>query len=198
MTPYLSAAVEGDVDAAIVRRLSADVGVSIGSVHVKHGKQNVRSRIASYNAASRQIPFLVLVDLDGDYDCAPALIADWLPEREARLCFRVAVRAVEAWLLGDRHRIANFLRVKQRDIPAAPEQIAYPKRTLVDIARASSSSDVRADIVPRPGSGRVVGPAYPSRLIEFVSSPAGWRPEAAAEVCESLRRAREALRLFTS
>jgi len=189
--------VEGDLDAAVVRRLAADVGVNVGSVHVKHGKRNVRSRIASYNAASRQIPFLVLVDLDRDYDCAPALIAAWLPHREEQLCFRVAVRAVEAWLLGDRARMASFLRVKQRDIPPAPEQIADPKRTLVEVASASSSRDLRADVVPRIGSGRIVGPAYSSRMIEFVTSAGGWRPEAAAESCDSLRRAREALSLFT-
>lgn len=193
MIPYLSGAVEGDVDAAVIRRLMAEADIGVGTVHVKRGKQNVRSRIASYNAASRQVPFLVLVDLDSDYDCAPALIADWLPHREAGLCFRVAVRALEAWLLGDRTRIASFLRVRQREIPAEPEQIAAPKRALIEIARSSSNSDIRADIVPRPGSGRVVGPAYASRMIEFVASPDGWRPEAAAEVCDSLRRARQAL-----
>ena len=196
MTPYLSAAVEGDVDAAVVRRLATDVGVNVGSVHVKYGKQNIRSRIASYNLASRRIPFLVLVDLDADYDCAPALIAGWLPHREEQLCFRVAVRAVEAWLLGDRARMASFLRVTQRDIPSAPERIMDPKRALVEIARASSSRELRTDIVPRAGSGRVVGPAYSSRMIEFITSSTGWRPDAAAESCDSLRRAREALLTF--
>src|ERR1051325_297626 len=161
MIPYLSAVVEGDVDAAVVRRLVLEAGIGVGSMHVKRGKQNVRSRIVSYNAASRQMPFFVLVDLDADYECAPALIADWLPDREVNLCFRIAVRAVEAWLLGDRARIASFFRVKQRDIPAYPEQLAAPKRMLVEIARE------------------------------------GWRPEVAAEVCDSLRRARQSLFRFT-
>jgi hypothetical protein len=193
MIPYLSAVVEGDVDAAVVRRLVLEAGIGVGSMHVKRGKQNVRSRIVSYNAASRQMPFFVLVDLDSDYDCAPALIADWLPDGEEKLCFRIAVRAVEAWLLGDRARIASFFRVKQRDIPAYPEQIVAPKRILVEIARRSTSSAIRADVVPRPGSGRIVGQAYSSRLIEFITSREGWRPEVAAEVCDSLRCARQAL-----
>jgi hypothetical protein len=190
MTAYISSVVEGVVDAAVVRRLLGHAGLET-RVYVRDGKQNVRSRIGGYNAASRQIPFLVLVDLDDDYDCAPALIADWLPDREPGLWFRVAVRAIEAWLLGDRQRLASFLRVKQSAIREDPEALDNPKRAVVDIARSSSSGDIRFDMVPRPGSGRAVGPAYTSRLIEYATNM--WRPEVAAESCDSLRRVLNAL-----
>ncbi len=189
---YISAVVEGDVDAAVIRRLADEAGLGIIEVHVKHGKANVRNRIASYNKAAKYSPFVVLVDLDREYDCAPDLIADWLPQSESQLCLRVAVRAIEAWLLADRERAAKFLRVKRGSIPTAPEDLENPKKALVDIARTSSSQNLRADIVPRPGSGREVGPAYPSRLIDFVNAQHGWRPDAAAEASASLARARRA------
>jgi hypothetical protein len=193
MTTYMSAVVEGDVDDVVVRRLIAEAGMDVSTVHVKYGKQNVRTRIASYNAAARQVPFFVLVDLDREYGCAPELIADWLPTPAPQLYIRVAVRAVEAWLLGDRQRIASFLRVKPAAITDVPEALLDPKRALVDLARLSTSRAIREDVVPRSRSGRTVGPAYSSRLIEFVTSPIGWRPQVAAETCDSLRRARSAL-----
>jgi hypothetical protein len=193
MSNSVAAVVEGDVDAAVVRRLAADAGLEISTMHVKGGKQKVRARINGYNSAARYSPFVVLVDLDRDYACAPDLIADWLPDREPLLCFRIAVRAVEAWLLANRERAAKFLRIPKARIEEIPEAIADPKRTLVDIARGSMSRDVREDIVPRDGSGRQVGAAYLSRLIEFVNGASGWRPEVAAANCDSLARARKAL-----
>ena len=42
-------------------------------------------------------------------------------------------------------------------------------------------------MVPRDGSGRSVGPAYASRMIEYVEG--FWRPEVAAHRADSLRRA---------
>lgn len=197
MTPFISAVVEGDVDAAVIRRLAAEAAVAVGSVHVKWGKQNVRSRIGGYNSAARHSPFVVLVDLDREHDCAPELVREWVPAPESLLLFRVAVRAVESWLLGDRERAARFFRVRRSKIPDNPEAMLDPKRTLVEIARGSSSSDVRADVVPRAGSGRSVGEAYSARLIEFINAKNGWRPDVAAERCDSLARARRSLTAFS-
>lgn len=198
MNATISAVVEGDLDAAVIRRLAREAGLHLASVHVKRGKQNIRSRISGYNAAAQHTPFVVLVDLDREYDCAPELIREWLPERASLLRFRVAVRAIEAWLLGDRERVARFLRVKQSSIPVAPETALDPKRTLVEIARHSTNADVRADLVPRAGSGRTVGEAYSARLIAFVTRPDGWRSDVAAERCDSLARAKRALTDFAA
>jgi hypothetical protein len=110
------------------------------------------------------------------------------------MCFRVAVRELEAWLMSDRQRIASFLGVSIAKVPRAPETLDYPKETMVDLARQSRSRDIREDMVPRPGSGRHVGPAYAARMIEYATSfDRGWRPEVAADHAPSLRRAREAL-----
>jgi hypothetical protein len=192
MSALISAVVEGDTDAALIRRLGTEWGLPIATVHVKGGKHNIRSRISGYNAAARLSPFVVLVDLDTEHDCAPELIQEWLPEREPRLCFRVAVRAMEAWLLADRERVARFLRVPRARIPSDPETLRDPKRSLVDIARASSSRDIHEDLVPRPGSGRAVGQAYSSRLIDFIRDD--WRPSIAAAESDSLARASAALK----
>ena len=108
------------------------------------------------------------------------------------MCFRIAVREIEAWLLADRRALAEFLEVPLARVPAAPERVADPKRAMVGLAARSRSMDVRRDMVPRPGSGREVGEAYDARLIEFVQRR--WRPEEAAKRSESLRRALACLR----
>lgn len=94
MSTSVSAVVEGDLDAAVVRRLAADAGLMIATIHVRGGKQNIRRRIDGYDMAARYSPFVVLVDLDREYGCAPDLVVDWLPNRQPHMCFRVAVRAV--------------------------------------------------------------------------------------------------------
>lgn len=187
----VTAAVEGIVDEAVVRTLLNHVGVTPGDVHGKNGKAHLCQRIPGYNNAARHAPWIVLVDLDRDADCAPPLRRAWLSHPAPYMCFRVAVRAVEAWLLADGERIASFLRVARQRIPTDPEGLENPKETMVNLALQSRRRDVREDMVPRPGSGRSVGPAYSSRLIEFAANY--WRPQVAVEQCDSLRRATECL-----
>jgi hypothetical protein len=188
----ISAAVEGIVDETVARTLISFAGGSPGRVHGKQGKPFLQRRIGGYNAAAEHAPWMVLIDLDNDHVCAPPLRACWLPQLAPRLCFRVAVRAVEAWLLADAERIATFLHVARGKVPTDPEILDNPKATMVALARSSRRSDVREDMVPREGSGRPVGAAYSSRLIEFASS--SWRPGIAAKRAESLRRAIDCLK----
>jgi hypothetical protein len=188
----ISSAVEGPVDEAVLRRLIKEEGATAGPVHGKMGKQHLRERIGSYNHAAQFAPWVVLVDLDQSFDCAPHLRSDWLPIPASRMHLRVAVREVETWLLADRVAIARFLGVNLDQVPPEPETILDPKRTMVDLAHASRHRDVREDMVPRPGSGRTVGPAYSARLIEFAQGP--WQPAEAGSRCDSLRRCRECLR----
>lgn len=183
----ISAAVEGIVDEAVVRRLISLAGATPGTVYGKRGKLWLRQKIRSFNNAARWAAWVVLVDLDHDYDCAPPLRAEWLPQPAQHLCFRVAVREIEAWFLSDAESLAGFLRVSRNRIPADPERLDHPKAVLVDLARSSRQKAIRDDMVPRKGSGRQVGPAYASRLIEFASS--SWRPEVAAQRSDSLTRA---------
>ena len=185
------AAVEGDIDEAVVRRLIAHAGGQTGDVHGKNGKPALCQRINGYNNAARHAPWVVLVDLDNDADCAPPIRDAWLPAPAPNLCFRIAVREVEAWLMSDAQTLARYLRVGLGKIPAEPEKLAYPKDAMVDLARRSRRRDIRKDMVPREKSGRRVGPAYSSRLIEYVQEH--WKPEVAAGRAESLHRAIDCL-----
>ena len=183
----ISAAVEGIVDEAVVRTLIAHAGATPGPVYGKQGKALLRQKIAGYNNAARWAPWIVLVDLNHDGECAPPLRDAWLAQPAAHLCFRVAVRMVEAWLLADTERVAAFLGIARSKVPANPEGLDEPKTTMVNLARSSRRKAIREDMVPREGGGRQVGPAYSSRLIEFASS--SWRPDVAAARSNSLQRA---------
>jgi len=112
----VSAAVEGTVDEAIVRRIIAVAGAEPGAVYGKAGKDYLRRKINGYNNAARHSPWIVLVDLDHDADCAPALCEEWLPTAAPRLCFRVAVREAESWLIADAEALAPFLSVARRGV----------------------------------------------------------------------------------
>jgi hypothetical protein len=181
--------VEGLIDEAVVKRLITEAGGAVGPVYGKQGKKPLKAAINGYNNAGRHQPWIVLVDLDQDADCAPNLCRAWISEKSPKLCFRVAVREVEAWLLADRQSIARFLSVPVSRVPTDPESEINPKQTMVNLAAGSKRSSIREDMIPRPGSGRSVGPAYTSRLMEFVQSPAPlWRPKDAVANSQSLQR----------
>jgi hypothetical protein len=183
----ITAAVEGIVDEAVARKLVHHVGALSGDVYGKNGKRSLLQKIPGYNNAARHSPWIVVVDLDHDADCAPPFRANCLLDPAPFMCFRIAVREVEAWLLADRERIASFLQVPLKTVPVDPESLNNPKETVVNLARRSRSRNIREDLVPRLGSGRSIGPAYSSRLIEFAANQ--WRPNLAATQSSSLQRA---------
>ena len=181
-----SATVEGPTDEAILRRLVEYSGAELERVYGRSGKGFVLKNLSSYNSAARFRPWIVLVDLDRSAECAPAASAQWLPTPAERMCFRIAVREVESWLLADGEALAEYLGVKPARVPATPERLDDPKAAMVALARASRRRAIKTDMVPRPGSGRQVGPAYTSRLIEYAQGP--WRPGVAAQHAEGLDR----------
>lgn len=191
----VSVLVEGITDEAVVRRLLEYVGLTCGIVYGKSGKAALLERLPNYNRAAHFAPWLVVVDLDQDAECAPPFVRSVLPNPAHGMQLRVAVRAVEAWLLADAERLAAFLGIPVARIPANPDAEPDSKRTLVKLARRSRRRAIREDIVPREGSGGRVGPGYPGRLIEFVAATEHlWRPEVAMQRSDSLRRCVEALR----
>lgn len=185
---FITAAVEGIIDEAVVRAITDHVGLRVNAVYGNQGKDNLRQRLRAYNNAAQYSPWFVLTDLD-DEECAPPLRHRLLPEAAPNMCLRIAVREVESWLMADRSRLASFLHVSEARVPVNPEAVPDPKETMVNLARQSRLRAIREDMVPRPGSGRPTGPAYASRLIEFVSDPRrGWRCGRAATRADSLRR----------
>jgi hypothetical protein len=166
-------------------------------VYGKQGKAAIHKQMRSYNAAARHTPWIVIVDLDSEADCAPELVSDWLPISADLMHLRVAVHAVESWLLADAPRISKFLGIPLSHVPTNPDTLPDPKLTLINLARRSRSRALREDMAPRPESGRSVGPAYVSRLIEFTTDTAdGWRAMTAAQVSPSLRSCLHRLRVL--
>ncbi len=182
----LTAAVEGTVDAAVANRLAHICGADLGIVHGQSGKGNLLKNLFGYNRAAAYSPWLVLIDLDEDELCPALARLQWLPSPSTKMCFRIAVREVETWLLADQSAIAEFLHVSPSAIPSDPEELRHPKREVVRLASSSRRKDIRRDMVPRPRSCRVVGPAYSSRMAEFALLH--WRPSLAAAKSESLTR----------
>lgn len=192
---FVSGAVEGLLDEAVLRRLLQEVGCGVGPIYGKRGKEYLEKKIQGYNSAARFNPWVVLVDLDHSADCAPLLRSDWLPTLAPYMCFRVAVMGIEAWLFADQERISRFLSVRLSQIPINPDLESDPKNKMIQLAAKSRRREIREEMVPRPGSGRRVGPAYTSRLIEFVEDQVdGWRPSLAAKSSCSLNRCLRSLR----
>lgn len=190
----VTGAVEGDLDEVLLRRLAGHVGIELGKVHGRNGKHPLLQNLRGYNLAARHAPWIVLVDLDRDCDCAPVCRGQWLPEPARFMYFRIAVRACESWFLADHERLADFLGISPTRLPRDPDGLDDPKRTLVDLARGSRKWIIREHLVPRAGSGRSVGPAYTSHMIEFANDAcAGWRVDVAAERSPSLRKCLECL-----
>jgi hypothetical protein len=183
---YITIAVEGLADEPVVRKVLAAAGHHVAYAYVLHGKHALDRSLPGYNNAARHAPWVVLRDLDHDADCAPTLLTRLLPEPADLMHFRIAVRALEAWLLADAHGLSRFLGVASRFLPADPDAVGNPKRELVNLARHSRSPAIREDMVPAEGTTGKVGPAYRSRLTEFTMG--AWQPRAAAERSASLRR----------
>ena len=190
--PHLFAAVEGLIDAAIARRLARFVGFDQCTVYETGGKPRLDERLSSYDAAARHGAWLVIRDLDHDAECAADLISAKLPRVSPTMCFRVAVRAVEAWVMADSDEFARVFGVALNSLPARPDEVPDPKLAVVNLARRSRFKLVREDLVPANGLSARVGPLYNARMVEFVQMR--WRPERAASRSESLGRCLRALR----
>lgn len=160
----------------------------------ERGVDKIRLSLTKYRNASRALAHVVLVDLD-KAPCAPVLRAQWgvdtLPHA---MLFRVAVREVEAWILADRAGFASFAAIPKSKVPHAPETLADPKQTLINLVRQSRSRHLSAEIVPAQGMSMSKGPLYNERLGEFVRDK--WDVAAAMQIAPSLQRTVDCLQHF--
>ena len=189
MSVAVSAAVEGDIDESVLLRLAEENGLNISAIYGKCGKLALLRKLGGYNSAAQFAPWIIFVDLDHEHDCASKAREQWLPQIANGMCFRIAVREIEAWPLADRPRIAEFLGVPARKIPQNPDIVPDPKELIVRLAGQSRRKEIREGMVPRGGSGRRIGPLYTSRMMSFISDKSkGWRPAEASAHSDSLRR----------
>ena len=183
-------AVEGILDAAVLRKVLESVGLECGAVYGQKGKGELLKRLQGYNQAARHAPWVVVLDLDQAYSCAPDLIQQHLPTPAHWMRLRVAVRAIESWLLADAEMLGAFLYVPKGKFPPDPDALDNPKRALLDLVRRfSRKPHVQEALLPQEGAS--VGMGYNPTLIEFVH--ARWRPDVALHRSESLQRAIRAL-----
>jgi hypothetical protein len=184
----LSGVVAAKILAASRQRYSIGVRYNAG------GFGWIKKRINGFNKAAKGMPYLVVTDLDTS-ECAPLLITRWLGvPRHPNLLFRIAVREVEAWLLGCREEFSAFLGVPENRIPVKVDEIPNPKELVVNLARRSKKKGIRLDIAPQDRSTARVGPNYNGRLGCFVETK--WDPTLAKENSPSLRKMIAALDVF--
>ncbi len=187
-TIYINSAVEGELDKIVISRIIEYTGgLKISRTFVLHSKNKLIKRLKNYNEAAKntKTPWFVLVDLD-QHECAPSMLKEILPNRSLYMCFRIAVRMVEAWLIADRQGIAEFLHISQNKVPKDPENLKDPKLALINLARMSRNKSIREDIVPKPDTKAKVGPLYIPRMQEFIDNT--WNIQVAKSNAESLNR----------
>lgn len=183
----LTAVVEGQADETIVRRLAQLAGFLECKIYGREGKGFIKARRAKYSqAASFHAPYLILVDLDRDADCAPQFLRNWAVGSKPHLVFAVAVRTIETWVMADQKKFAQFFGVPEGKVPSRPEELVNPKLELINLARGSTKREIKQGIVPMNSSARE-GPLYNTLIGEFVDG-GGWRPDFAAKSSPSLER----------
>jgi len=101
----VSVAVEGMVDEVVVCHLLGYVGLVCGRVYVRSGKGALLQRLRSYNLAARFAPWLVVVDLDQDAECAPPFVRTVLPNPAPNLQLSDSLQ-----------RCVRALRIMKRDM----------------------------------------------------------------------------------
>ncbi len=186
---------EDDLSGAVLRRLFSEIrpDCEIGLAYRTGGKGNIKRRLRGFNHAAKGMAYFILVDLDADYACPPALLQDWFEhDKHPNLHFRIAVREVESWLLASRCAFSNYFGISKKIIPEIPDQVSDPKELLLKIAGKSRKKSLRDDIVPQIRTTARVGPNYNARLEEFVSQR--WDYQEAISSSESLRRTVEYLK----
>ena len=190
MEPYaISLAVEDQLSEAVLKKIlsMAEDRFFVAGCYSRRGFGYLKKNIAGFNNAAKVRPFLVLTDLDTS-ECPPVLIKEWLPHpKHHNLLFRIAVRAVEAWLLADWNGFARFLGITRKGgVYLDVESINDPKRRLIELAQKSRKRNLREAIVPGSKSDARQGPDYNGALIRFVNE--FWDIKAAMRNSISLKR----------
>jgi hypothetical protein len=153
----------------------------------------IKKNLRKFYDLARRNPVLIISDLDHGA-CAPSLRESWLKSAKIseplpeKMLFCIAQSEIESWLLADTNGIAAFLKISPTKLaPNIETSIADSKEYLVQLAKGSSSADIRNDLTPVPKSTASTGLAYNFRLAQFACN--AWNPREAATRNLSLHRA---------
>jgi hypothetical protein len=148
------------------------------------GNGYIKKNLKSFNSLAESIPTIVLTDLD-NVACASGLITNWFNFKiSTKLIFRIAVKEIETWLIGDRHNFSSFFGVPVTKIPNEVEEITNPKSFLIELAKKSRKKEIRENIPPTGTA--VFGPGYNLILQEFIMNH--WDCEKARMLSLSLNK----------
>lgn len=185
--------VEGESDKELARRLALHCGHTVRHVRVARGSGNLDTSLGKCRDAARNgVNYFVLRDTDGR--CPVELLVELAPgaQSEPGFCLRLAHRESETWLLASRQAAAAYFGFSAARIPAELEQVADPKRLLLQLCRDSRKRLIREEVVGQLSSGALVcGPLYVSYLNDFYAEH--WDIAEAMGESDSLRRAVRAL-----
>ena len=186
---YVSYAVEGKTDQPVAEKLLQASGLHLYQRTIAKGKAKLDKKLPDLNRSAVRLAWLVIRDLDQDdrNRCVPDLLVNLLDGRaNDGMCFRLAVRSIEAWLMADSKAFADFFAVR-RQLPYRVDELNDPKTSLINLCRSSRRKAIREGVPPRQDSGRRVGPEYVAIVQEFVRR--SWCPDRARRRSPSLDRA---------
>jgi hypothetical protein len=187
MTP-IAIATEDSLSEAIALRLIADIPTP-HFIQIKLGRTGngyLMSKMSSWYQMAQHQVMVVLTDLDRA-KCLVEFRDQWLVTAPPQnLLLRIAVREVESWVLAD-HAAMRALIGAKAVLPAAPDELADPKQSLLKLAR-SAPKPIREDLLKSIDGNLAQGLGYNARLSAWVNSE--WSPQRAAERSPSLARAR--------
>ena len=131
----------------------------------------------------------ILTDLDRA-ECPPNLRNDWIANAKLaeplpiKMCFNIAVKEVEAWLIADKDNLGDYLGVPSQAFPDNTE-MDDPKELLLHCVRRHGSREAKSALLP--SGAPKVGLGYNVHLSEFATHR--WSFHAAAQRSASLERA---------
>ena len=180
-------ATEDELSETVGIRLLQENGITPFQCLRRGGYGYLRAGMDKWKALAKRQAVVVLTDLDR-LACPVALRTDWFQNEvlPAQLCFRIAVREVEAWFLAD-HDAMDSLYGKKFKLPALPESLPDPKLKLLQLA-VRASRDIKHDLVRIEGEKLLQGLGYNTRLCQLAKTI--WDPDRAATRSPSLLQAR--------
>lgn len=183
--------VEGASDFGVAETLITAAGHEIGQSVEKRAKSKLDPDIPKYLQAATYGPGLGwLILRDSDNECpvelrrlleGVRLAGSTAPDN---FLLRIVHTMSEGWFLADTRNASAFFRIPENKLPQLPEEVADPKRLLLNLSLSHSPPAFRKRFVRTDGSP---GPEFTSIMNEFARN--SWDIHRAADKSPSLDRA---------